>query len=113
MKNGFVLCITLFVAATAAAHGPRDIQCVYNSDCLDPLVCASSLCRIQCKNDRDCVNGWVCRSLRLFDVPNLASSPRLIRPFASGTFCPHAGRRSPWLVSLAARAGRGWARSAG
>ncbi|MDQ3282544.1 MAG: hypothetical protein M3Q69_14180 [Acidobacteriota bacterium] len=74
MKNGFVLCITLFVAATAAAHGPRDIQCVYNSDCLDPLVCASSLCRIQCKNDRDCVNGWVCRSLRLIDVPPGATS---------------------------------------
>lgn len=74
MKNALVLCLIMLFAASAAAHSPREIQCRFNSDCMEPLVCAASLCRLQCRTDRDCVNGWVCRGLRLIDVPPESTS---------------------------------------
>jgi hypothetical protein len=40
---------------------PVELKCVYNSDCMSPLICArDEQCRNQCQTDVDCVSGQVC-----------------------------------------------------
>ena len=40
---------------------PAEIKCVYNSQCMLPLVCArDEQCRNQCQTSVDCVMGQVC-----------------------------------------------------
>lgn len=69
MKQAFVIALILLVSSPAAAHDPRSVQCRYNGDCPEPLVCAGLECRAQCMIDRDCANGWTCRPLKLVDAP--------------------------------------------
>src|SRR5580692_6020464 len=40
---------------------PVELKCVYNSNCMSPLVCArDEQCRNQCQKDVDCVSPQVC-----------------------------------------------------
>ena len=32
-------------------------ECLFNDDCVSPLVCAARRCRVQCRSDRDCAMG--------------------------------------------------------
>ncbi|HSC88363.1 MAG TPA: hypothetical protein VLC09_13870 [Polyangiaceae bacterium] len=35
-------------------------DCIWNSDCREPLVCKSSTCQYDCNVDRDCADGYKC-----------------------------------------------------
>src|SRR5690349_13437278 len=59
---GALRAATLAVLAATAAQctPPRTSEggrCVFNGDCVDPLICAGQYCRAQCLTDRDCPNG--------------------------------------------------------
>src|SRR5690606_25843860 len=52
--------------------------CEFNSDCLDPLVCArDATCRNQCASDRDCVAGQVCSSATCAEPDELDADGKL------------------------------------
>jgi hypothetical protein len=45
---------------------PKELNCVYNSNCMAPLVCArDEQCRNQCQADVDCVSPQVCTTSKV------------------------------------------------
>lgn len=45
---------------------PKELNCIYNSNCMAPLVCArDEQCRNQCQTDVDCVSPQVCTSSKV------------------------------------------------
>ena len=45
---------------------PKELTCVYNSDCKSPLVCArDEACRNECQSDVDCVSPQVCTTSKV------------------------------------------------
>lgn len=48
------------VPGCTARHEVGD-DCLFGSDCAEPLVCAARRCRASCRSSRDCLNGTVCR----------------------------------------------------
>lgn len=57
-RGGLAALLALsFVAGCPARRPNESSQCVFNGDCLEPLLCAAHYCRAQCTTDRDCFNG--------------------------------------------------------
>jgi hypothetical protein len=51
---------------TSACQLREEDSCKYNSDCPEPLTCASDdECRNECKTDRDCVSGQTCATAKV------------------------------------------------
>lgn len=74
------LLLSGIASAQIRAREVQTYQCVYNSDCNEPLVCGpGGFCRVQCKDDRDCSNGWVCAQPTYYAsgvrVPDTAAQP--------------------------------------
>lgn len=48
--------------SAAGCTSPRELneECVFNADCVEPLVCSARRCRAQCGSDRDCPRGEIC-----------------------------------------------------
>lgn len=48
--------------SVAGCTSPRELneECVFNADCVEPLVCSARRCRAQCGSDRDCPRGEIC-----------------------------------------------------
>src|SRR5580704_12543752 len=45
---------------------PKELKCVYNSNCMAPLICARDQeCRNQCQMDVDCVSPQVCTTSKV------------------------------------------------
>ena len=36
------------------------VPCAFNTDCVDPQICAGGFCRAQCHGNRDCPPSWIC-----------------------------------------------------
>lgn len=45
---------------TAFCSEPRAAGCVYNSDCVEPMVCRDERCVTECAADQDCPDGLAC-----------------------------------------------------
>ncbi|MBI5516821.1 MAG: hypothetical protein HY909_23755 [Deltaproteobacteria bacterium] len=50
----------LFVGAGCTSEALPAGQCVFDSDCESPLVCAGRFCRAACRTDADCAQGSRC-----------------------------------------------------
>jgi len=60
-------------------------DCLVNSDCADPLVCAFKTCHVQCKSSRDCLDGARCLAA---DHPYKVCQLDSERKCASNLDCP-------------------------
>lgn len=62
--------LAFFLAALALTNcttrAPEGSNCLFNDDCVEPLVCAGRFCRAQCASDRDCPPMFRCSA---GDVP--------------------------------------------
>lgn len=55
----------MLLPGSSRAQGVRPTrQCLFNSDCMEPLVCHESLgyCMAQCRTDRDCARDETCQT---------------------------------------------------
>ncbi len=52
--------VVLMVAAGCSDKKVLGDECLFNDDCVSPLVCSARRCRVQCRSDRDCAMGTVC-----------------------------------------------------
>src|SRR6185436_5477266 len=55
--------VLLLLAACTRSIADNGQNCVLNSDCRAPLVCAATYCRPQCREARDCATGETCHGV--------------------------------------------------
>ncbi|MBL8683834.1 MAG: hypothetical protein JNK05_31970 [Myxococcales bacterium] len=75
-----------------APRRPND-ECLFNSDCPSPLVCAGQRCRTPCRTDRDCVDPERCR-------PSGQPNVRVCLPPGSFGYCNYTDECDLPLVCL-------------
>ncbi|MFO0625129.1 MAG: hypothetical protein U0325_05880 [Polyangiales bacterium] len=68
-------------------------QCVFNDDCVSPLVCAARRCRAPCRTGRDCPTGSVC-------VPSENPLVQVCVPERESSVCGGDGHCPPGGVCL-------------
>lgn len=87
--QGWGAWLLLLLLSGCVTRVPLASQCLFNGDCVEPLVCAGRTCRAQCQTDRDCTPGQRCapseQPLRRVCLP--ADAPALC-VWASDCPCP-------------------------
>jgi Regulator of chromosome condensation (RCC1) repeat len=76
---------------------PVELTCVYNSQCMSPLVCArDEQCRNQCQTSVDCVTGQVCTDSKVCALPSqLVKGTNDVMVVTSGLDAGAAGSGAP------------------